>query len=97
MASHAISDIDFGAQICRILKLDPSKTRDITIFVKSESAVMVQVDQYLQEQEAGKIIKALKDFVSDDDEKVESTGEKLIHFTREEKPTRPEFPPDRIG
>jgi hypothetical protein len=82
----AISDMDFGQQLCKILKLDPGKVRNITIFNRINEPVMVQVDVYLQDIEAPRILKAMKDFVSDEVKTdMEVDGEKLIHFTRNGK------------
>lgn len=54
-----LKDSDFGIKLCKILKLDPSKTRDIIIENKVSDVVLVKVTQYLQANEADEIIKEL--------------------------------------
>lgn len=80
----AVSDLDIGKDICKILHLDPGKVRDITIFVKTGDAVMVQVDMYLQDREVNPLLKALKDYKGDGEDKVkdDTDGETLIHFNQ---------------
>jgi len=82
-----ISDLDFGRQVCKILKLDASKVKDLTIFIKTGDVVMVQADMYLQDTEAPQVLKAMKDFVSDNKEDGENKatdkdGETLVYFNK---------------
>jgi len=53
---------DFGLELCKILKLDPGKTRTITIVSPVDDFVHITVEQILQEDEADKLIKVLMKF-----------------------------------
>lgn len=60
--SIIIPSNDFGMELCRILKLDPKKTRTITIVSPIDDFVHVTVEQMLLEDEAEKIIEVIMKF-----------------------------------
>jgi hypothetical protein len=58
----AISSEKFGVKLCEILKIDPKKTKTITIKVPPCDAVMVTVDFYLQDTEVEKVTNLIKEY-----------------------------------
>lgn len=73
--SAIVADGDFGIELCKILGYDPKKVRNIVITCKADSAVMVHVLGYVQEEEAEKIINLLgKYHLEEDDKSKEETG-----------------------
>ena len=56
------SGLDFGNALCKILKLDPKKTRDIVIKNMIDDFVRVEVTQILQDEEAKEILIVLKEY-----------------------------------
>ena len=52
----------FGDKLCKILGLDSSKTKNIIIKVIVDDVVMVQVDEYLQNAEADKLLELVKEY-----------------------------------
>jgi hypothetical protein len=62
MATIVSSSNDFGLKLCEILKLDPRKTRTITIISPMDDFVHVTVEQMLVEDEAEELIKVLMKF-----------------------------------
>ena len=62
MSSVISTSNDFGSELCKILKLDPKKTRTITIVSPVDDFVHVTVEQMLMEDEKEKIIEILMKF-----------------------------------
>lgn len=62
MASRAIEGTNFGLDLCKVLNLDPKKTRTITIISAPNDAVMVNVEQYLQDSETQGVIDIIMKF-----------------------------------
>jgi len=57
-----VTDREFGCELCKVLHLDPKKTRDIIIENKIEDVVMVKVTQYLQKEEGDELLLVLKKY-----------------------------------
>lgn len=57
--SAIAGDGDFGIELCRILGYNPSKVKNIVITCKADSAVMVHVQSYVQEDEAKELLNLL--------------------------------------
>lgn len=56
------SDGEFGIELCKVLGLDPKKTKNIIIICKVDSAVMIQTTSYLMEDETGGLFKLIKKY-----------------------------------
>jgi hypothetical protein len=52
----------FHIEICKILNLDPSKTKDITISITSDDCIMVNVNSHLLYDEAEGILDLTKSY-----------------------------------
>jgi len=80
----AIDGLNFGQQLCKILKLDSSKTQSIVISVKNDDAIKVHVIQYLQQDEANAITDMLKNYQLEPnpnaEDKDKPDGETLVNF-----------------
>ena len=62
MASRVVADRDFGLDLCKALNLDSSKTRTITIISEPNNVVKINIEQYLLDTEAPKIIDIIMKF-----------------------------------
>ena len=58
----ALHDRDLGKDLCKILGLDPGKTRDIIIKNPINDWVTVEVTQILLKSEADKLIEVLSEY-----------------------------------
>lgn len=72
MARIAIpSDGEFGSELCKVLGLDPKKTKNIIIICKVDAPVMIQTISYLMEDESGGVLKLIKKYHLEEDGKKE--------------------------
>lgn len=88
----AVSSIGIGSEICKILKLDPLKTKNIVITFKADDVVKVHVVQYLQDTEVDPLLNALQNYQLEPkpndgtEEKptdtIKDTGDTLINFVQ---------------
>jgi hypothetical protein len=62
-----VNSRNFGMELCKVLNLDPKKTRTITIVSPVEDFVHVTVEQMLLEDEADKVIELIMKFKYIDD------------------------------
>jgi len=71
------SSKNFGLELCKILNLDPKKTRTITIASPVDDFVHITVEQMLLVEEGEKIIElVMKLQYPIEDEKVKENGER---------------------
>lgn len=79
--------MDLGQELCKVLHLDPSKTKNIVISCKMDSVVMVHVTQYLQDYEVKPVLDILNKYKLEpkpddgtNEKPTEDTGDTLINF-----------------